>query len=74
MNNVKQNNNFYRMDYRRENTNKFGISENVEESLKQIYLTTCEKYCFNKNLYNKFLDPSSNSPIDSKSKSLWYKI
>ena len=63
MNNVKQNNNFYRMDYRRENTNKFGISENVEESLKQIYLTTCEKYFFNKNLYNKFLDPSSNSPI-----------
>ena len=37
MNNVKQNNNFYRMDYRCENTNKFGISENVEESLKQIY-------------------------------------
>ena len=63
-NNINQNNNFYRIDYRSENTNKFGISENIEESLKQIYLTSCEKYFFNKNLYNKFLDPSSNTPID----------
>ena len=62
--NIKQNQNFYKIDYRRENANKFRISENVEENLKQIYLTTCEKYFFNKNLYKKFLDPSSNTPID----------
>lgn len=53
------------MEFRRENANKFRISENVEESLKQIYLTSCEKYFFNKNLYKKFLDPSTNTPIDS---------
>ena len=63
--NIKQNQNFYKMEFRRENTNKFRISENVEESLKQIYLTSCEKYFFNKNLYKKFLDPSTNTPIDS---------
>ena len=63
--NIKQNQNFYKMEFRRENANKFRISENVEESLKQIYLTSCEKYFFNKNLYKKFLDPSTNTPIDS---------
>ena len=63
--NIKQNQNFYKMEFRPENTNKFRISENVEESLKQIYLTSCEKYFFNKNLYKKFLDPSTNTPIDS---------
>ena len=45
--NIKQNQNFYKMEFRRENTNKFRISENVEESLKQIYLTSGEKYFFN---------------------------
>ena len=63
--NNNQTQNFFKMDYRRENANKFHISENVEEKLRQIYLTSCEKYFFNKNLYKKFLDPSSNSPIDS---------
>ena len=43
---------------------EYGINENIEESLKQIYLTSCEKYFFNKNLYKKFLDPTSNNPID----------
>ena len=64
MNNINQAQNFYKMNIRRENTNKYGINENIEESLKQIYLTSCEKYFFNKNLYKKFLDPTSNNPID----------
>ena len=64
MNNMNQAQNFYKMNIRRENTNKYGINENIEESLKQIYLTSCEKYFFNKNLYKKFLDPTSNNPID----------
>ena len=64
MNNMNQAQNFYKMNIRRENTNKYGINENIEESLKQIYLTSCEKYFFNKNLYKKFLDPTSNNLID----------
>ena len=64
INNMNQAQNFYKMNIRRENTNKYGINENIEESLKQIYLTSCEKYFFNKNLYKKFLDPTSNNPID----------
>ena len=64
MNNINQAQNFYKMNIRRENMNKYGINENIEESLKQIYLTSCEKYFFNKNLYKKFLDPTSNNPID----------
>ena len=63
-NKMNQNQNYYNMEYRRENTNKFHISQNIEENLKKIYLTSCEKYFFNKNLYKKFLDPSSNTPID----------
>ena len=65
-NNPNSNMNYFKIDYRREynNTNKFRISENVEESLKQIYLTSCEKYFFNKNLYKKFLDPASGTPLD----------
>ena len=58
--NMKQNKNFYI----KENASKFGISENIEENLRQIYLTSCEKYFFNKNLYKKFLDPTTNTPLD----------
>ena len=58
--NIKNNNNFYR----KENASKFGISENVEENLRRIYLTSYEKYFFNKNLYKKFLDPTTNTPLD----------
>ena len=58
--NMKQNKNFYV----KENASKFGISENIEENLRQIYLTSCEKYFFNKNLYKKFLDPTTNTPLD----------
>ena len=58
--NMKQKNNFYR----REGASNFGISENIEENLRQIYLTSCAKYFFNKNLYKKFLDPNTNFPID----------
>ena len=64
--NDEYNSHQYQNYYKRENiNNKFGISENIEESLKSIYLTSCEKYFFNKNLYKKFLDPSTNTPIDS---------
>ena len=58
--NIKNNKNFYR----KENASKFGISENVEENLRRIYLTSYEKYFFNKNLYKKFLDPTTNTPLD----------
>ena len=58
--NMKQNKKFYI----KENASKFGISENIEENLRQIYLTSCEKYFFNKNLYKKFLDPTTNTPLD----------
>ena len=58
------NNYFYnQINYGIEN-NKFQISDNIEQNLKRIYLTTYEKYFFNKNLYKKFLNPVTEEPID----------
>ena len=57
------NNLFSEFNFKREN-NKFQISENVEQNLKKIYLTSCEKYFFNINLYKKFINPETKEPID----------
>ena len=57
------NNLFAHMNFSRED-NKFQICENVEQNLKKIYLTTCEKYFFNKNLYKRFINPETKEPID----------
>ena len=46
------------------NNNKFQISDNVEQNLRRIYVTTCDKYFFNKNLYKKFINPQTNEPFD----------
>ena len=57
------NNLFSEFNFKREN-NKFQISENVEQNLKKIYFTSCEKYFFNINLYKKFINPETKEPID----------
>ena len=57
------NNLFAHMNFSRED-NKFQICENVEQNLKKNYLTTCEKYFFNKNLYKRFINPETKEPID----------
>ena len=57
------NNLLTQMNYTIENS-KFQISENVEQNLKKIYLTSYEKYFFNKNLYKRFINPTTKEPID----------
>ena len=61
--NIPLNNFFNQLNLNIEN-NKFLISENVEQNLKKIYLTSYEKYFFNKNLYKKFINPNTKEPID----------
>ena len=57
------NNLLNQLNFVREN-DKFQISSNVELNLKKIFMTSCEKYFFNKNLYKKFINPETNEPFD----------
>ena len=57
------NNLLNQLNFVREN-DKFQISTNVELNLKKIFMTSCEKYFFNKNLYKKFINPETNEPFD----------
>ena len=57
------NNLLNQLNFIREN-DKFQISSNVELNLKKIFMTSCEKYFFNKNLYKKFINPETNEPFD----------
>ena len=61
--NVPLNNLFQQMNFSIEN-NKFQISDNVEQNLKRIYITSYDKYFFNKNLYKKFINQDTKEPID----------
>ena len=61
--NSSLNNFFSQMNYTMGN-NKFQISDNIEHNLKRIYLTSYEKYFFNKNLYKRFLNQATKEPIN----------
>ena len=63
MRNSSLNNFFSQLNYTMGN-NKFQISDNIEHNLKRIYLTSYEKYFFNKNLYKRFLTQVTKEPID----------
>ena len=61
--NSSLNNFFSQMNYTMGN-NKFQISDNIEHNLKRIYLTSYDKYFFNKNLYKRFLNQATKEPIN----------
>ena len=50
--------------YENKNINFNLNSNNIEEKLKRIYLTSKKKYFFNYNLYKRFINNETKEPID----------